>query len=240
MDINVATTSEYLLLRDSFQWLFETAGTKEEPIVLGSGKYQTEVFSYNQYRTENGVKRHYCGARVRVQDQNGRDITKFDMINEDRVFLELIEHQNGKEYLLFRKDLYGYSVMDIESGITANFIPQKSFMPLDGTTIEEETFICCKAKYCKTNDLLVIDGCYWGCPDDFEFYDFGNPMILPFPLIGNAWDLTKRKENDIVIDIDLLDFTDTGNCVFALKKDGMLTRETMEVDILKEFKYERS
>lgn len=162
------------------------------------------------------------------------------MINEDLVFLELIEHQNGKEYLIFRKDLYGYSVMDIESQQTVDFIPKKSFMPLGSTVIEEETFICCSADYNKHNNLLVVEGCYWACAYDFEFYDLTNPMNPPFPVIGSAYEMSERMGVDIVIDIRALDFTESGKCVFIIEKNDKPTRETIEVDILKEFNYARS
>jgi hypothetical protein len=235
--MNIAYTPEYLLVRESYEWLFETNGTSDDPIILGNGKYYAEVISYDQYRTENGLKRNYCGARISVRDEHGQIITDFKMIGENLVFLELIKHQNGKEYFIFRKDLYGYSVMDIESGVTVDYIPRKSFIPLGGVHMEEETFICCGAAYCKINNILAIDGCYWACPYDFEFYDFSNPMNLPFPLIGNAFDLVKRKGIDIVIDIRALDFAESGKCVFTIEKDGKPTKETLEIDVLEEFNF---
>ena len=149
IDINVAYTQEYQALRASYDWLFETNETVEDTIVLGDGKYLADVFSYRSCRTVNGSERYYLGTRIQIRDKNGREITHFKMIEEDLVFLELVEHQNGKEYLIFRKDLYGYSVMDIAAGNTVDFIPKKSFIPPGGTSREEETFIACYAKYCK-------------------------------------------------------------------------------------------
>jgi hypothetical protein len=169
MEINVAYTPEYEEYRKSCDWLFEKPGEHEESILLGDGEYRVEVISHTQEGIAHNRKRLLPAALITVFDKDGTEIKRIKMIDEDRAFVNLIHHQNGRKYLLYRQDLYGYSVMDVESGQTVDFIPKSSFIPLGGKEIEAETFIWCDSKYCKTNNLLVVYGCYWGCPFVFEF-----------------------------------------------------------------------
>jgi len=186
---NVAYTQEYKQYRDSFEWVFENSGEHEESIVLGDGEYRAEVFNHTKKRIKNNIEQHLCAALIIVYDKNGNEITRIKEIDEDLVFINLIHHQNGRKYLIYRQELYGYSVMDVESGQTVDFIPKSSFIPIGGTEIEMETFIWCDSKYCKANNLLVVYGCYWACPVLFEFYDFSNPMEVPFHCYGDSYSL---------------------------------------------------
>lgn len=34
--------------------------------------------------------------------------------------------------------------------------------------------------YFQQKKLIVIDGCYWACPYELVFYDFSNPMNMPY------------------------------------------------------------
>ncbi len=84
-------------------------------------------------------------------------------------FYQLITHKNGKEYLIFRQDLYGYSVLKLENGEIMQFFPECSF---DGV----ETFIWTEVHYNPENNVLAVEGCYWACPYSVQLFCFENPM----------------------------------------------------------------
>ena len=83
-------------------------------------------------------------------------------------------HANGNHYLVFREDLYGYSVLEVETGRTMHYIPEKSW-PLDGRQ-GEETFIWTNVAYDAATNLLAVWGCYWACPNSMVFLDFSDPL----------------------------------------------------------------
>jgi hypothetical protein len=198
--------------------LFEKPGEHDESILLGDGEYRVEVFSHSQEGIANNQKCIHPAALITVFDKDGAEIKRIKMIDEDRAFVNLIHHQNGKKYILYRQDLYGYSVMDVESGQTVDFIPKSSFIPLGGKKKEAETFIWYDSKYCKTNNLLVVYGCYWACPFEFEFFDFSDPMKVPFHCYGDSWTLQKGMGLEFVAaGIDDVDFNEFGGCVFRIK-----------------------
>lgn len=90
--------------------------------------------------------------------------------------IEIIEHSNGRKYLIFDEDLYGYSVLDIEAGECARYFPDESFYRDDSSFTE--TFIWCEAFYDRESDLLAVDGCYWACPGSMIVIDFSDPMKI--------------------------------------------------------------
>lgn len=97
----------------------------------------------------------------------------WDNINDDGEFYRLLPHANGNHYLVFREDLYGYSVLEVETGRTMHYIPEKSW-PLDGR--QEETFIWTGVAYDAATNLLAVWGCYWACPNSMVFLDFSDPL----------------------------------------------------------------
>ena len=232
MEQNVAYTQEYKQYQASFDWLFEKPGEFEESIPLNGGEYRADVFNHSQILIDNNIKRHHGAALIIVFDKNDREISRIKAIEEDRVFIDLIHHQNGRKYLIYRQDLYGYSVMDVESGETVDFIPKSSFVPIGGKRIEMETFIWCESKYCKTNNLLVVYGCYWACPFCFEFYDFSNPMEVPFHCYGNSYSM----QNEMGIQfahggIDDICFNESGECVFKIENGENDQAKAISIDV---------
>ena len=98
----------------------------------------------------------------------------WDNINDDGEFYRLLPHANGNHYLVFREDLYGYSVLEVETGRTMHYIPEKSW-PLDGRQ-GEETFIWTGVAYDAATNLLAVWGYYWACPSSMAFLDFSDPL----------------------------------------------------------------
>jgi hypothetical protein len=87
-----------------------------------------------------------------------------------------VNHPNGHEYLLFGEDYQGYSLIDIEKGITHVYLPQAA---------ENGGGFCWIAVYPSSDKLvLAVEGCYWACEYEVVFVDFSNPTVLPYQEIG--------------------------------------------------------
>lgn len=113
-------------------------------------------------------------ARHRLLDREGQVVYTWDNLDYDGEFCALISHANGKRYLIFREYLYGYSVLELETGETLHYLPGKSW-PLDGRQ-GEETFIWTGAAYDPGTGLLAVSGCYWAGTNDTLFLDFSHPL----------------------------------------------------------------
>ena len=118
-----------------------------------------------------------CRAvRHQLLDIGGRVVYTWDNINDGGEFYQLIPHTNGNHYLVFREDLYGYSVLEVETGRTMHYIPEKSW-PLDGRQ-GKETFIWTNVAYDAATNLLAVWGCCWACPNSMVFLDFSDPLSV--------------------------------------------------------------
>ena len=96
-------------------------------------------------------------------------ITSWRCINDRAEFFSLIRHANGKFYLVFRQDLYGYSVLELDCGRIMRFVPDAW---LDG----KESFIWDGVHYLRGWDALAVSGCYWAAPNDVHLMSFAEPM----------------------------------------------------------------
>ena len=92
------------------------------------------------------------------------------------VLTQIITHSNGKKYLLYGEDVYGYSVLDLETFENVHYIPERSKRGLgDGC---DETFIWRKAFYDTQSDILAVDGFYISEWPSVIFMDFSDPMEI--------------------------------------------------------------
>ena len=88
----------------------------------------------------------------------------------------IIHHANGKTYLLFYEDLYGYSVLDLLSMQSIHYIPQESH-DTDESRFEE-TVIWVVPHYDQQSSLLAVEGCIWAAPYTVLVVDFSDPMRI--------------------------------------------------------------
>lgn len=128
-----------------------------------SDNYRLREIKYQQ--TELGQKER----KYTLLDKNDTLLFEWICYDSECDFLTLIEHQNGKEYFIFRQELYGYTVLDIETKQTFQYFPQ---------CVQEgyEDFIWTRVHYNRINNLLAVEGCFWACPWSFMIIDFSNPM----------------------------------------------------------------
>ncbi len=88
----------------------------------------------------------------------------------------IIHHADGKTYLLYFEDLYGYSVLDLSSMQSVHYIPQESY-ETDKSRFEE-TVIWGVPHYDPESSLLAVEGCLWAYPYTVLVVDFSNPMQI--------------------------------------------------------------
>ena len=168
--MNVYHTPQYQKFRQEQAFLFS-----EDCLCQRPGKEpefpQGWTVRTSRYQYQGGACR---AARHQLLDSGGQVVYTWDNINDDGEFYQLFPHANGNHYLVFREDLYGYSVLEVETGRTMHYIPEKSW-PLDGRQ-GKETFIWTNVAYDAATSLLAVWGCYWACPNGTLLLDFSDPL----------------------------------------------------------------
>lgn len=169
--MNVYHTAQYQDCRQRCSFVFSEKYRSGLP---GKTQELSEGYSVRTDYYAGHLQYQIRAARHQLLDSKGQVVYTWDNIDYDGEFYALIAHANGKHYLIFREDLYGYSVLEIETGRTMHYIPEKSW-PLDGRR-GEETFIWTNVAYDEATNLLAVWGCYWACPNSMVFLDFSDPL----------------------------------------------------------------
>ena len=152
---------------------------------------------------------HLCGSESELLDNEGKVRYTWRNLDTDGEFCSLFRHRNGKHYLIFRTELYGYSVLVVESGQEMHYVPA-CVHPEEGQKAEE-VFIWTGADYDPGTDLLAVTGCIWACPYSTIVLDFSCPL-QPHP--PERW-LDLRR----IVDPDDTQFNDIE---FIRWEDGLL------------------
>lgn len=108
-------------------------------------------------------------------DGEGKALYTWRNLNDSGDFCSLIRHQNGSRYLVFRQDLYGYSVLEVETGRDCHYLPLES--EPEKREDFRETFLWTGAEYHRESGLLAVPGCYWACPTSTVVLDFSRPLV---------------------------------------------------------------
>jgi len=170
---NVAYTKEYLEQYNDYYYKTLSPGCsiEEEREELGNGIYiLSKRYSYIQQNPENPqILCRYQGSE-NVIFRNDIEIHSYRTIH-DFNRCTLFAHQNGHEYLFYKRDLYGYSVFDLKTGQDFSYYPAAS-LPF----AETETFIWCEVFYNPVNNIIAVSGCYWACPYGIILADFTDPQ----------------------------------------------------------------
>ena len=128
---------------------------------------------FQNFKAEIG-KLHLQMSENTLFDKDGRECFFWRNLDDDGEFASLIRHADGKRYLVFRFDLYGYGVLELESLRDIRYFPSPSF-PIDREDFKE-TFIWTGVDYDSHSNLLAVSGCYWACPYSVIVLDFSDPM----------------------------------------------------------------
>ena len=160
-------------------------------------KLDEQVFSKTKFREPDRVKElesGYCIKFYFYEDKdnckpgyapasgeicrlyhNGRMVFEWKNKYEKTRMAKIIHHADGNSYLVFTEDLYGYSVLNLDTLDCLHYIPAESYGSYPGDF--EETFIWCDCFYQPETNLLAVEGCIWACPYDVIVLDFSHPMV---------------------------------------------------------------
>ena len=160
---NAVNSAQYQARIKQAGTLFEGRNfIQRQTINLGSG-YEIVKDAYRLGATNFG------GGEYTLFDTHKTQIKSWRCIDDRAEFFSLIRHANGKFYLVFRQDLYGYSVLELDRGRIMRFVP-------DAWTLGKESFILSGVHYLRGWDALVVSGCYWGAPNGVHLVSFAEPM----------------------------------------------------------------
>lgn len=167
---NVAETQAYLA-----DWakreaaLFGSDRSRERSIHYISDELICAIHDYEYDPVQDGYPWHMHGAEVSIATKVGEKIYSYRNLDIDGGFLPTLFSVGDQKYIVFRRDLYGYSVLKLSDCKAFHYFPAESF-PVG------ETFIWCSAHFNPHNDLLAVDGCMWAAPSSVLLADFRNPM----------------------------------------------------------------
>lgn len=213
---NIVYTQEYKIYRESFDWLYMLVPSSTTLYNI-ENKYSLEVVLYEKSEIGGKIPIRHSVSKGIIKNLDGMIIAEFKSIT-GHIFADLIHHKNGKEYLIFNIDLYGYSIMDMSDLSVVSYVPETVLKKV-------ETFIWQEKFYCETNNILVVSGCYWANPSGLEFYDFSYPMKVPLPKY------TAYNENNFIndlsldFDVEFVSFSKLGDCVVRYTNKNEQERE---------------
>nr|WP_315084534.1 hypothetical protein [uncultured Campylobacter sp.] len=158
---NAVNSAQYLARIKQAEALFEGQNfTRRQTINLGSG-YEIVKDAYRPSTASFGGGEYTLFGAPQI--------INWRCIDDRAEFFSLIRHANGKFYLVFRQDLYGYSVLELDRGRIMRFVP-------DAWTLGKESFIWSGVHYLRDWDALAVNGCYWGAPNGVHLVSFAEPM----------------------------------------------------------------
>ena len=180
---NAVNSAQYQARIKQAEALFEGQNfTRRQTINLGSGyEIVKDAYRLGAANFSGGEYTLFGAPQIkslhRIDDGNGscvahlksRAIKTWRCIDDRAEFFSLIRHANGKFYLVFRQDLYGYSVLELDRGRIMRFVP-------DAWTLGKESFIFSGVRYLQDWDALAVSGCYWGAPNGVHLVSFAESM----------------------------------------------------------------
>lgn len=128
-----------------------------------SGRYSLVI---SQYTTKPGCFHHSRGEVSLAGDP--LLITTIYRNYGSFPFLFIEGHQNGHDYLVAGEDYQGQTVIELDTGLRRDFLPEEA--------AKGHGFCWSRYQYEISNQILTVDGCIWACPYEFRFYDFLDPM----------------------------------------------------------------
>ena len=160
---NAVNSAQYQARIKQSEALFEEQNFTQRQTINLSGGYEIVKDAYRLGATS------FSGGEYTLFDARKMQIISWRCIDDRAEFFSLIRHADGKFYLVFRQDLYGYSVLDLASAQIMRFVPDAW---LDG----KESFIWDGVHYLRGWDALAVDGCYWAAPNGVHLVSFAEPM----------------------------------------------------------------
>lgn len=117
---------------------------------------------------------------------------------------------NGCQYIIFRKTLYGYTILNLDDFTEINYFPSEV---INGS----EAFIICEVKIFK--DLLILGGCFWGGPYECYALSLGTFEIANISRLLGIKDV---QDNEILNHTELLLIEGHTNIEFKIKYEELI------------------
>lgn len=109
--------------------------------------------------------------------------------NSENLFYPIVWMDN--RYLLFRKSLYGFTLLNLENFDELNYFPEKVFHK------KEDLILSGAVQF---RDLLILDGCKWAYPYEYVVYDlFSKKYLFLTDKYDIYFDCEVYFENDNII-----------------------------------------
>lgn len=165
---NVAYSEKYKEEYQLYKALFQDENKKESEDIVLTDEYKIMKTNY----AGNVNERNLHGHRCVLLNKEDRIIHSWESFDNDADFEKIVSHQNGNHYLVYRQELYGYTVFDLMNNKEFQYFPK---CVLDG----REYFIWTDVHYNPLNNFLAVTGCIWGAPWSTLLVDFSDPMVTP-------------------------------------------------------------
>lgn len=162
-------------------------------------KYISDYLDGAVFTPETKISQEICGVKVNIQPYIAEPSKKGNLEKADLTFEKnglkyecvcIDQHHwdnslfplkiNGKDYLCFRKTLYGFTLLNAET-LTEEY----DYFP-EAVVTGDESFIIADAK--SFSDLVIFYGCYWACPYGCYAYDHSQKRFVCISLESVIYD----------------------------------------------------
>lgn len=171
--MNIANTERYLNWRQQKEAIFRPEYLKDSPDTILERQLNDHWKLQSRLYHDPSAAYPVDQAEHCLLDAQNTVRYTWRTLDTSAEFFEIIRHANGRDYMIFHRELYGYSVLDLSFMTIMHFIPGPA--PY-GEADFEESFIWTAPYYSSASNLLAVFGCFWACPYSVMLLDFTDPM----------------------------------------------------------------
>ncbi|MCL2528280.1 MAG: hypothetical protein FWE42_07660 [Defluviitaleaceae bacterium] len=163
---NAAYASDYIAkCNETTADIIKPENLMDKELIKPEGDYTRTV---TNYRAKRGAYTLTLSTN-KVAAANGTLVHEYINQYGHPFFCTPVTHSNGRKYLAYKEDLYGYSVLELETKKIFKYFPTASWKG-------GETFIVTDIHYNPSNDIVAAGGCYWACPTGVFLFEIKDPM----------------------------------------------------------------
>lgn len=191
--------------------------TEKLPLEAGFILESTE-YSIYENSSENPTLKAYEQALISPDKST---VHKWQLCDDHDFtsFTQIFTHSDGRLYLIYKEDLYGYSVLRLSDRKELHYVPLGDY-PDKSEPTRGESFIMTDLHYCKDNNYAAAGGCFWAAPYDTAIIDLSDPLSPPDKIRTLHDIIDPNYEND---DLEDIDFKEWQNGHLILEAD--ITKE---------------
>ena len=141
-----------------------------------SGKYQLIITPYKTTGWEFSQGLVYEGDKLIAEIRRNYAMFPFAWA----------EYHPKGSFLICGEDYQGQSVVNLCSGEVLHSRPEEANIGAG--------FCWSSIHPSPSQQILAVSGCYWACPYEVIFYDFSDPMTMPWPIIDAPSDCEEFLE----------------------------------------------